>query len=186
MLFFKFNLPHLVRIYLPPFAVLLIFAGQGFATILDLAARRRQTWITWALGATLFAYLGASSWQTLFGPLDAPLAVRPIDIVEAQGLDPRWSSVPMLDALDGAGLAEEEWVGIHQSYEMMFRVLDRGYDARMFNPPVPGTWPEPLPRFVIGQCRNFEGAMNANFGPQHPYELVVRENVGRFGLYRLR
>jgi hypothetical protein len=185
MLFLKFNLPHLIRIYLPTLAVVALFAGQGLATIVDLAQRRGQRWLGWAVCVSLFGYLGVSSWQTLFGPHAGPLAVHPMEIF-AVDEDPRWSSEPMLEVLD-AELEPDEWVGIHQSFEMLFRVRDRGHKARMFNVPAPVDGQSFVaPRFVIGIPRNFEGTLNANFGAEHPYELVVREKVERFGLYRLR
>ena len=185
MLFLKFNLPHLVRIYLPAFAVLLLFAGQGFATLVDLAYRKRVRWVSWAVGVPLFAYLGAATWQTLFAPLDAPLAVRPIDFAEAQGRDPRHAEEPILRVLD-VQLTEDEPVGVFQSFEMRFRVLDRGHRAHMFNPPEGRPFPDEVPRFVIAVPASFLGLMNANYGSEHPYAEVVRDNVDRFALFRLR
>jgi hypothetical protein len=186
--YLAYNLPHLVRVYLPALTVVALLAGLGFGALLDLARGRAARAALVAVALFVCAMLGLVSEQTLFGAHDAPLVLRRFDLTELR-VDLRSHPMrPILAELDRA-LEPGEAVGVYVAFEARYRLLDHGLRARMLSTGPDGRLAEPRegwPRFVVAVSRDFEGMLNANYGAEAPYALVVRDAADRIGLYRQR
>ncbi len=163
----------LMRAYLPSYLILSILAAGGVAWI----AERYGHGAGAAVGCATLAFLGATSWSTLFGRHGGPLFLQHL-YSQTDQLDHRRVDEALYDRLQRE-LRPGDQVVAFGDKAVIYRMLDRGVIAREdYLEGAPETWP----RFVVGAVNVFEKRpqFEAHGGP---YRLVVRDAVGRHGLY---
>lgn len=184
VLFFVFNDPTLLRVYLPAMLVVVLFAAEGLvalaerlaASVAREAAPRLASGIA-ALGtALLCAWLGAVTWTTLFGAEDDPL-FEPgvyVGIPNSRAADRPW-----LEYL--ADHRVEAEIGVYPAKDPLFVAVDAGHRARLFSfEESQTTWTDYL--LAVQKTMREEGRRVEDGGR---YRFLVADASGRFGLYAL-
>lgn len=182
MYFFVFNDPSLERVYLPQLLVLAALAAEGVAASFD-ATRALREPIARGLGrvavglsaAGIVAYLGVTTWSTVFRRPGAPLFVEGIFIGQP---DSRFVDRPWIEYLEDQPVHEE--VGVWPAKDPLFVALDAGINARLFSFDEPrATWTP----YLLGSQRNIQQELARHPAPN--YRLLVTDRTGKVGLYVL-
>jgi hypothetical protein len=176
MIFLLFGDAWLLRAYLPSLVLLAVFAACGVAWV----AERCGHGLGAAVGALALALLAATSWSSLFGRHGAPLFVQKL-YDQSNDLEHRHVDEPLYDLLQRE-IRPGEAVTVFSDKAAIYRLLDRGIRSREDYLEGPR---ELWPRWVVGVAAVFEKTphFEARGGP---YQLRVRDGVGRHALYELR
>jgi len=175
-LFLFFNLPHLLRIYLPAILIVVLFAAEGLCSLAERLGERAARPATALATLALAAWLGAVSWATLFAPNDHPLFVSGayVQLPDMRHADRHW-----LEYLEDHGVTSE--IGVAPAKDPLFTALDHGYRARLFSfDESTDTWPAHIlcvKSFFAGQPQRVPESAR--------YRLVAQDGNGRIGLYAL-
>lgn len=178
--FLAFENPSILRIYLPQYVVLVVFAAEGLVYVCERAAGSTRPALarafTVVLASGLTVFLAATSWTTLFGQRD--------DAFFCEG--------PYLN-LDGWRESERDWlhyledhrvtsqIGVYPSKEPLFVALDAGFDARLFSfDESQDTWTEYM--LAVKSTMKRE-KRSTDLGGR--YRLVAQDGRGGIGLYVL-
>ncbi|MFO1011825.1 MAG: hypothetical protein U1F29_17315 [Planctomycetota bacterium] len=175
--FVVFDNPSLVRIYLPSLLLVFVFAAEGCAAAGRWIAVRTTSVASVAAFAALVAFLGITTWNTLFGREGDALFVAG---VYAGKPDSNHVYEPVYEYLEDHRI--EDLLGAWDARDPLFVAVERGYPARMFSFDEPQTtWPA----YLIGVTRsmNLQGRCVEAGGR---YKLLVRDRSDRVGLYALQ
>lgn len=184
-LFFVFNDPTLLRVYLPAMLVVVLLAAEGlvFAAeqVAESVARGAAPRIARALAAcatvVLCAWLGARTWTTVFGDEDDAL-FEPgvyVGIPNSRNADQPW-----LEYLEDHRVTSE--LGVWPAKDPLFVAADAGFRARLFSFDEPQTtWTDYL--LAVQNSMRIEARRVEDGGR---YRLLVADASGRVGLYALQ
>jgi hypothetical protein len=177
--FFGFRDPFLVRIYLPAFVVLAVFAGEGLAALHERITRKSKVLAHGAV-ALVLAFTLAQSAMTVLGDPGTPLAISSF---YGSQLPYRDHMRPIVEHL------RENWrsgerIGVTDLYTPYFELEDEGIASLLFV----GRRREPSdgwPQWMIGRVKD-EGGELKDVGGEKSYELAVADTLGTLGLFRRR
>lgn len=182
ILFFAFRDPYLIRIYLPTFVLLVVFAAEGWHAVVQRLAPGNAV-AGLLLRASLPLFLLAQSTTTLFVESRVPVLTNgslyyPLDQPN------RYPLLPIVEYLR-QHREPGEILGVSGANTPMFRLRDYGIPSRPFNG---AKWSRPRsewPTWLISarKAMRKEGRSTDAGGP---YEPVVSEAVGPQTLYRFQ
>lgn len=180
--FFFFRDPYLVRIYLPTFVVLVIFASEGLA-ILHTHLRRYGSALAHAAVGLILLFFLVQSTQTVLGESGARFAARNF-YAGSQGEPNRHHLAPIVDHLR-EHMRTGDAVGVTDIYTPYFELEDQGIRSLLLlgrrRKPEDGR-----PQWMIGRIKDVEGGELKDVGGRKYYEHVVSDTLGSLGLFRRR
>ncbi len=174
LLFFLYQDPFLVRIYLPLLTLVTWLAAEGLVSVgREIAARGLKRFAV-ALPLAAVVHMGLMSWVSLFGALDHPMFNRylymsdPGVLLEPRHVDDH------LTAYLKEHMEPGERVLTYADKSPIFRLLDAGIPSREFAfDGEPSTWPE----WLLAPVKLMQ---------RDEYVFVDKDLAGRVGLYRKR
>jgi hypothetical protein len=182
LLFFLYQDPFLVRIYLPLVILVTWLAAEGLVSVgSDLSARGLKRFAV-VLPFAVLVHLALMSWISLFGPLDQPMFNRYLYMADPGVLlEPRHVDEHMT-AYVKEHMKPGERVWTYGDKSPIFRLLDAGLASREFAfEGEPATWPE----WIFAPVTMMDGnRRTVESGGEYVY--VDRDRAGRVGLYRKR
>jgi hypothetical protein len=183
ILFLRYNGPHLVRIYLPAAALLVLLAAEGFGVLFALLRNRAARRALAAAAIALVTFEAATTRATLFAPASAPLHVGGLHLAGGGIAEPRRPLAPLLEALGPPAEATPpgaEPIGVRTDrIDPLYRLLDTGYAAQLFDPRGPlETWPRRV--IAPSQLMKKDGRDSEQGGP---YRRIAVDRRGTVGLY---
>ena len=179
LLFLRFNLPELARIYLPVDVILVVLAAEGLGVLWAVARGRVGRALADGAAVLTVAWCGLVTWSTLFAGPSATLYVPEVHHPLSPDAHPAGSFDDLAVTLRAAEITEP--VAVAFVWGPLFRVLDLGIPARLVElDALPEG--EPAPRIVVAPRRSMEagGRMRSEGGP---YELAARDRYDHLGLY---
>lgn len=182
LLFFLYQDPFLVRIYLPLVILVAWLAAEGLVSVgTDLSSRGLKRFAV-VLPFAVLLHHALMSWISLFGPLDQPMFNRYLYMADPGVLlEPRHVDEHMTAHLR-EHMKPGERVWTYGDKSPIFRLLDAGIPSREFGfEGSPDAWPEWLlaPVRVMDKDRR-----TVDTGGEYAY--IDRDLAGRVGLYRKR
>jgi 4-amino-4-deoxy-L-arabinose transferase-like glycosyltransferase len=178
--FFFFRDPFLVRIYLPAFVVLVLFAGVGLAALHERLVRNSPL-VAHGAVALVLAFTLAQCAMTVLGEPGTPLAISSF---YGSRQPYRHHMRPIVEHLREHRKAGER-EAVTDLYTPYFELEDAGIPSLLFvgrrREPADG-WPE----WMIGRVKDDEGGELKDVGGRGKYELAVADTLGTLGLFRRR
>jgi len=179
--FFAFRDPYLVRIYLPTFILLIVFAAEGMLGFADRFALERRG-LARVVIASIVVFLWAQSAVTLFVRSDTPLTVASFYTPLKQ--PHRRPLKPISDYLH-THRQSGEVLGINGDFSPFFSLQDEGHSGQHHNG---AAWEKPLaeqPTWIVGGQRQMKSEGHALEAGGN-FEFIVADTTGRLALYRVR
>ncbi len=183
-LFFVFNDPTLLRVYLPAMLVVVLFAAEGLvalaerlaASLARVAAPRLAAGLA-ALGtAVLCAWLGARTWTTV----SATKTTRCSSPACTSASRTRATRTGRGSSTSRTTAPAE--IGVYPAKDPLFVAVDAGFRARLFSFEEPQTtWTDYL--LAVQKTMRDEGRRVEDGGR---YRFLVADASGRVGLYALQ
>jgi hypothetical protein len=183
ILFLLFGHAQLLRAYMPLIVIIAVFAGEGVFAFWRMLSMRIGVGAAALFPVALIAMLALITWTSLFGELTHPLFIHNLYAQgDRRGIDHRYVDTDLYAELL-ARRKPGELVAVNGDKAAIFRLLAHGIVAREdyeYRKRPRSEWPI----WVVAPASYFEreGHTVEKGGP---YRLVIKDNVGRHGLYRL-